>query len=346
MRRLLLFACLALPVSALARGVVLDGTVAGEPDSAPLAGVEVSILEPPGLASRPATSDAAGRFRLELAVPEGYRHRSGYVVLRFARTGLRQQDIYQQCNLGKTTHCAAGTVGLAAPGGTSALSAGEQERLRTHIAAQGNALFLTPYRVIAAAGTDGIDMELFRWALETAINTRIQELEQDLEVEQLDAPLPPVGLVSLEPDFAGLPLPKQQAVGEFVSALAVISGIGQWKAANGAGEQVSIQSSFFVMPPAAGKQSRLLQVRDANLPAAAVNSIELADQLSPLWGHFALIAVAGREYERAAAANDRPALKRVRAYLIAERARLSKEDSYRKNDLERLLRHVQEALQR
>ena len=56
--------------------------------------------------------------------------------------------------------------------------------------------------------------------------------------------------------------------------------------------------------------------------------------------------MAGREYERAAAANDRPALKRVRAYLIAERGRLSEEDSYRKNDLERLLRHVEEALQR
>lgn len=345
MRRLLLLACLVLPASAFAGDVLLEGTVAGESDNAPLAGIEVSVLEPAGVATQPASSDAAGHFKLHLTVPSGYRHRSGYVVLRFGGTGIRQQDTYQQCDLSTASHCAIGTIRLAAPGGVSSLSPEERNRLRTHIALHGDALFVLPYRMIAAANSAGIDMELFRWALETSINTRIQELEQDLEIEQLGEPLPPLGLVTLEPDFAGLPLPKQRAVGEFVRALAVISGIGQWKQPDGDAARVNIQSNFFVMPPATGEQTRLLRVRDTDLPAAAVNSLELADQLSPLWGHFALVAVAGREYERARAANDRPALERIRAYLIAERGRLGEEDSYRKNDLERLLRRVQEALQ-
>jgi hypothetical protein len=278
-----------------------------------------------------------------LTVPDTIEHRSGYIVLRFVKSGLQPQDIYQKCKLHTAQQCAVGTVVLPQSEGASALSTEEQNMLRVHRAPEGNALFVTPYRVVASPSEAAtIDMELFRFSLETAINTRIQELEEDHEVGQFSVPLPPVGLVSLERDFAGLPLPKQQAVGEYVSALAVISGIGQWKAAQGL---VSIQSNFFVMPPEAGSQTRLLRVRDADLPASAMNSIELADNLSPLWGHFALVAVAGREYVRAKAADDKQTLRRIRAYLIAERGRLGEEEIYKKKDLDRLLERVEGELE-
>jgi len=296
------------------------------------------------LMSLPATSDSAGVFRLSLAIPGGFQHRSGYIVLHFEKSGMRTQDIYQRCDLSEAQRCDVGAVGLVEAEGASSLSNEEKNTLRSHIAARGNTLFVMPYHVIAAPETSGIDMELFRWSLETAINTRIQELEQDLKIQQLDELLPPIGLVSLEPNFEALPLPKQQAIGEFVSALAVISGIGQWKGSSEASEQVSIQSNFLVMPPASGSHTRLLRVRDADLPASTVNSIELADNLSPLWGHFALIAVAGRELERATAADDQEALKRIRAYLIAERGRLDEEETFKKNDLERLLARVEGAI--
>lgn len=99
------------------------------------------------------------------------------------------------------------------------------------------------------------------------------------------------------------------------------------------------------MPPEAGSQTRLLRVRDADLPATAMNSIELADNLSPMWGYFALVAVAGREYVRAKAAGDTETLRRIRAYLIAERGRLREEEVYRKKDLDRLLERVQQELE-
>ena len=344
MRLSLIALCLLLPGLVLARQVSITGEVTTESSAAPLAGVNVSILEPAGLLTQTVATDPAGQFRMPITVPEAIEHRSGYVVLRFEKDGLQRQDIYLKCDLRAAPQCAAGTVALPRSEGASALSEEEQDRLRPHRAPEGSALIVMPYRMIAPPSeTAAIDMELFRFSLETAINTRIQELEQDHEVGQFSMPLPPVGLVALEKDFEDLPLHKQQAVGQYVSALAVISGIGQWRAAQ---DLVSIQSNFFVMPPEAGSQTRLLRVRDADLPATAINSIELADNLSPMWGHFALVAVAGREYVRAKAAGDKENLRRVRAYLIAERGRLREEEIYKKKDLDRLLETVQQELER
>lgn len=337
--RLMLLPLLIMPGSALAADYTIRGSVLSAPEDLPIAGVNIELVEPAGALSPSTISDENGNFSVTFSTPTSHNFHSPYIVFKYHKTGYHESVNYQQCDFNTSSVCKTDAIQLSKIQQPTDLSLEEQSQLAAHTNNTGNSLFLIPYRMLPDNAPSQIDQEIFAYALQSAITTRMQDLEEYLGVQAFD-PLPPIELRTLEQSLSITGLAKRRSIGQYVNALAMISGISQWK--NGDGEQIkmNIYSDFLVVPAEQGKNSRLLQVRDKGLSSETVNSIELADQLSPLWGHFALLAIASKEYERATKNGDNSMLERIKAYLIAEKATLSKNETFKLNDLNRLLNKI------
>jgi len=339
----LFFIALLFPVLSFASNINIHGSIVSSAANKALSGVKVSLMEPFGFSSSITSTDHQGRFKLDLVRPQTLNLHSRFITLRFEKNGYQKSDQLHSCDLKTQNQCDIETIELYQLKQPTTLSQNEQEMLTNYTGNQGNSLFLIPYRMLPDDAPVQIDVELFVFALQSAINTRMQNLEEFLGVQAFE-PLPPIELQTLTETISRMSLGKRRSIGEYVTALAMISGMSQWKSNQGDNQQMSIYSNFLVMPTETGKNPRLLQVRDKGLSSEAVNSIELADQLSPLWGHFALLAIAGKEYARAAENGDKAVLERIRAYLIAEKATLQKEETFKLNDLNRLLAKIEGGL--
>ena len=344
-RRILFFLALLFPVFLLAAGINIQGVIVSNSANTPLPNVSVTLMEPAGFSSSTTSTDHQGRFNLDLIRPQNLNIHSRFITLRFEKQGFQKSDTLHSCNLKTENQCDIETIQLYQLKQPTSLTQDEQNILTSYAKNQGNSLFLIPYRMLPENAPVQIDLELFVFALQSAINTRIQDLEEFIGVQSFE-PLPPIELQTLTELISKMDLGKRRSIGKYVNALAMISGISQLKNIQAGDQQMSIYSEFLVMPVGGGKNSRLLQVRDKGLSSEDVNSIELADQLSPLWGHFALLAIAGKEYSRAMADGDVTALKRIRAYLIAEKATLKKDEALKLNDLKRLLAKIEGGLKR
>lgn len=343
MTYILILISLLLPLMANAIEIDIQGVIVSGEQKKPIAGVKIDLLEPAIFSTQTTITNTQGEFNLHFNKPENINIYSRYITLRITKNGYLKLDTLHPCNLKSKQQCDLESVQLEKLKQPSNLSQQEQHDLSKLAANQGNSLFLIPFKVIPDDTPAQIDLELFAYALQSAINTRMQDLEEYLGVQVFD-PLPPIELQTLTQSLAATDLAKRRSIGEYIKALAMISGISQWKSSQNNDPKINLYSDFLVMPSESGKSPRLLQVRDKELTPDTINSIELADQLSPLWGHFALLAIAGKEVTRATISGDNSTLERIRAYLIAEKATLEKNDSYKLNDLNRLLARIEQRL--
>jgi|GEM_PF-4673827 len=341
-KRRLLLVLVMLPLLCSGREITLNGSVTAGPQHLPVAGVEVSLQDPPGLSGGRVQTDRNGNFRMQLRLSDDQPIDMPYLVLHLQGPRVLPMDIYQPCELEHTDQCQADPVNMPLQGNSSPLS--DQERASLPQMLPGEyALLLTPYEMIPSNSPIRIDSRLFAASMRRTINTHLNELGSTPGTLPFDH-LPPVDMRTIGDNLSTAHLRKRQAIGEYSRALAVVSGLGEWKSQDGDTGRVTLSTEFLLIPPEPGGAAHLLEIRDPNLPAADVNSLELASHLSQLWKRFSLVALAERELARARQAGDRQALDRIYAYVVAQRGQLTAGERGKAAELTRLLRRIDEAL--
>jgi hypothetical protein len=341
-----LAAAVALAGVAEARTVRVSGKVltsTGSPLAAARVRIEVTGIGPQGSA----VADPAGQFTAEVRLPEGPAGRPAVVTLLYSKDGYRSVNAVRECRP-VSSACAFPAVTLPAAAGASALSPEEQNALKGLRSQERNTLFLVPFRLEPEpAPAVRLDMPRLAESLRRAIVLRFQDLE-DREGLRGFTPLPPVGLRTLPP---GVITPdeeadteKLEAVGGHLNALALITGTGEVRAQGS--KQLADVSAGFLALPAGRESSKLWLVEELDVPVSLLSSLRLSGRLSPLWGHSALLAVCRRELAEARAANDTARLRRVRAYLVAERSLAGGGEEIKVGEIDRLVSEIDREIPR
>lgn len=310
MRRGLIAAILLLAAGA-ADAQTLAGTVSSR--GAPLAGVAVAA-EADGRRVAGATTDAQGRFAIDLAAAASARDFS----VAFSRAGFRGEvRLLDRAALARPLR-----VTLLPASGPGAISPDDEARLKLLVTPAGTGpLLFVPYSLQAGgAAPDAAALnERLRLQLQRLIVTHVQvagSSDSARGVSLTQAPLQ-----------ADNDLERLRAVGEFVNALAVVSGIGIGDGGTAA-PTLELASNYVIIPRADVFDPPVLSIVDT-VPAQKIGLLELDQKMSRLWGRATILALAARDLQRAqslAGEARRAELKRVHAYLKAERANLGARD--------------------
>jgi hypothetical protein len=126
-------------------------------------------------------------------------------------------------------------------------------------------------------------------------------------------------------------------VGEFVNALAVVSGIGIGE--GDTAQTLELSSSYVIIPRASLFEPPVLSIVDS-VPAPKIGLLELDQKMSRLWGRATIMALAARDLKRSQSLEGearRGELKRIQTYLKAERATFGARDELSEARLRELI---------
>lgn len=140
-------------------------------------------------------------------------------------------------------------------------------------------------------------------------------------------------------------LERLRAYGEYVNALAMVSGLGIGEG-QGTDQTAELASSFVIIPRTETFQPPVLTIVDV-VPAASIGRVSLDQRMSRKWGRATVIAIATRDLKAGQALappQRRNALKRVPRYLISELADTGAKEALAAAKLNELLDEVNREL--
>ena len=289
-------------------GQTIQGTVRG--GSAPVAGALVRI-EVDGARRDAGSTDSTGKFTIDLRSTFGRSVAPGAdVTLQFSQPSFRTE-----ARLMRVADATAKPIDIAltALTGSSALSAADLQRLAPFVTPVGTGpLMLVPYDLPA----DGLNIPVAR------LNEKLRFNIERLIVTHAQSALGSgaTGLaVKMLPLEGAHDIDQLRAYGAHLKALAIVSGNGE---RTGTTNEVLVTSSYVIIPQTQAFQPPTVFVDD-RISADQLGSPELHKHLSALWGRVTLLAMAVRDLNAAsptASPQRNDALKRVRSYLMTERA--------------------------
>lgn len=283
---------------------LVSGTVAAR-TGAPLADVQVQV-EIRSVKTAGST-DLNGHFQFDAAKlfsPGELRDALG-LMLMFSKPGFQPVNRLVHPRAGEVVN-----VQLDPTGSGAGLAPADKEELDNYRATPGSApLFLIPYSFAGIPSAREVNDGL-RANLERVIVTHLQ-----------GSGLGGSAMVALKllPPSPGSDIDRMRAVGSYLDALGMITGMGEAEAGTGGSRTLRVSSTFLVVPRVEAVVAPVLYVDD-DMPADSVTSPLLYTHLSKLWGRSTVLALGVSEFGKARAANDKKALTRIRTYLQAERA--------------------------
>ena len=326
--RALALCLLHLPLCAPAQTV--SGTVLG--GGAPLAGAEVRI-ELDGRALPRVGTDAAGKFSFALGA--GTRNTSD-LLLSFDKAGFRQENRSLSVADARARPL---NISLLPLTGAGAIPDDIRKMLDARRTLQGTGpLMFVPY-VLPGTQSAGNQTELnrrLRTQLQRLILTHVQSALPDADTRDLALSALEVGEADIE---------RLRTYGEYVNALAMVSGLGIGEG-SGSAETVELSSSFVIIPRTGKFEPPVLTIVDT-VPAAAIGRATLDQRMSKQWGRATVIALAVSDLKAAqslAGEERRTALQRIQRYLIAERANVGANEALGAQKLEQLFNEVKQEL--
>jgi len=174
--------------------------------------------------------------------------------------------------------------------------------------------------------------------LQRLIGTRLQAVLPDAaEAQVVLKPIPFTMAADLE---------RLRTFGEYVNALGVVSGLGI-SDHGPAGETYELSSIFMIIPHSSQFEPPELWINDAPMPAASIGRASLDAKLSKDWGRAAIVALATRDLRNAESlqvAERAEALRKIRRYLIAERADVGGNEGQSAAALQQLIALVNRAV--
>ena len=287
---------------------IVKGTVRG--GATTVAGVLIRV-EVDGARRDAGTTDAGGRFTIDLKSVFNRSIAPGAdLALQFSFSGFTTE-----ARLMRVSDATARSIEVALTPltGSTVLSPADLQKLAPFVTPVGTGpLMLVPYDLPA----DGLNIpatrlnEKLRFNIERLIVTHAQSALGSGATGLALKLLPLEGPHDIE---------QLRAYGVHLKALAVVSGNGERTAGN---NEVVVTSNYVIIPHTDSFQPPTVFVDD-RIAADQLGSPELHKHLSRLWGRVTLLAMAVRDLNAApppSSPERSNALKRVRGYLITERA--------------------------
>jgi hypothetical protein len=320
---LLLAPCLALGQTVTGR--VVQG-------STPLAGVAVQA-ELDGHALASVATGADGHFSLALSGGKT----SSDLRLSFVKTGFRQEN--RLLSVG-TAAARPLEIVLEPLTGSGAISDAERRLWDPNRTSSGNGpLLFVPYSLSGGAAEQATDINArLAFQLQRLIGTRLQAVLPDAEEARVELKAVAFTMVA-DPE-------RLRTFGEYVNALGVVSGLGIGDH-GAAGETYELSSLFVIIPRSGQFEPPELWINDAPIPAASIGRASLDAKLSKDWGRAAIVALATRDLKSAEtlqASERAEALRKIRRYLIAERADVGRDEGQSAAVLQQLIALVDKAV--
>jgi hypothetical protein len=314
----------------MADASALSGTVSSR--GVPLAGVAV-VAEIDGVRAADATTDEQGRFAVVLGGAAGARD----FLVAFSHPGFRPDTrLLDRAALELPLN-----VSLLPATGPGALSPADQEALRPLVTPAGTGpLMFVPYRLQTGSGRpDPASFnERLRIQLQRLIITHVQSAAPAVDVRGIALTQAPI---AIDDD-----LERLRSAGEFVNALAVVSGIG---IGEGSGTpSIELASNYLIIPRGDLFVAPVLSIVDT-VPAEKIGLAAIDPKMSRMWGRATILALAAQDLNDAQAKSGearRVALKRVQQYLVAERSNIGAKDTLGDSKLKELLDVVARELRR
>jgi hypothetical protein len=311
----------------------LSGTVVS--GSSGRGGVSV-VAEADGRPVAQLNTDADGGFKVDFS---SYSKAQDF-TLTFSLQGFRKDvRLLDRAALARPLR-----IGLVPMTGPAALPPEDEQKLRAIVTPTGTGpLVFVPYNLPAGDGQ----------ADATALNERLRVQLQRLIAThvQIAAPSTGVGDISLTKASvdAGNDFSRLRAVGKFVNALAVVSGIGFGVSdGTGAPKELELASSYVIIPQGDWFEPPLLSIVDT-VPADQLGRAVLDQKMSRMWGRATILALAARDLKAAQSLTGeekRARLQQIQRYVTAERANVGAVDELGAAKLKELVEVVARELGR
>jgi hypothetical protein len=195
-------------------------------------------------------------------------------------------------------------------------------------------LMFVPYS-LPADGTSGRAGDL-----NTRLRTQLQRLIlTHVQLSVPDADTRDIALTQLDVEAGDLE--RLRTYGEFVNALAIVSGLGITDSG-----MIELASSFVVIPRAPQFEPPVLTIVDT-VPAARIGRVTLDQRMSREWGRATVIALAVRDLKDAqglSGAKKRAVLQKAERVLVAELSDVGADDQLSARKLQQLLEQVRREL--
>jgi len=327
MRHWLAALALGALVAIPARAQTITGTVRA---AEPLGGVTV-LVEVNSRRLTTVTTDSNGKFSFALAPGTG---RSADVLISFTREGF-----VPATRLDTPENAAARplSIVLLPRTGEGAISDDIKKVLGPAVTHVGTGpLMFVPYRLPAdaAIGSVGELNQRLRVQLQRLILTHVQLSLPDADARDI---------VLVQLNVEANDLERLRTYGEFVNALAMVSGLG---IADGGTQTIELASSFVIIPRAQQFEPPILTIVDT-VPVAGIGRVALDQRMSKEWGRATVIALAVRDLRAAqslAGSQKRAALEKTQRFLVAELSDDGANDQLSARKLQQLLGQVRREL--
>jgi hypothetical protein len=299
------------------------------------AGVSV-IAEADGRPVAQLNSDADGRFKVDFSP---YPKAQDFTVT-FSLQGFRKDvRLLDRAALERPLK-----VALVPMTGATAIPAEDEQKLKSLVTLVGTGpLVFVPYSLPAGAGqVDAVALnERLRAQLQRLIVTHVQLAATSTDIHN-------ISLTKASVD-AGNDLSRLRAVGQFVNAIAVVSGIG-FGVGDGvsAPKEIELASSYVIIPQGDWFDPPFLSIVDT-VPSDQVGRFALDQKMSRMWGRATILALAARDLKAVQALKGeerRTLLQRIQRYVIAERANVGAADELGAAKLKELVEIVARELGR
>jgi hypothetical protein len=333
-------------------GQITGAVVTGAQTSEPLQGVTLSV-EAHGKLVPGRETDDAGRFDIDLTtLMPGWRSEDkGRLAVSFAKPGYEQVIWVLDCHVAGQSACHDLDVVLTPlpDSGMHTLEVkidpDEIEVLDEHYQSSGLTLYFLPLTTPVALG-DEVATHMLE-ALQDTITNHLQTLPVVPPPRDITPP-PDVELVRLNGlQVALTDTGKIQIYGRYLNTLAMInSAVRIMLDANGA--EVAQLTFHYQIIPFDTALTPIREIYSYIVPVAELHFPERYEQMGARWGFYTLVALCIRElnaFKAAASPSDRTQLEQVRAYLLAERSQLRRDEPLKLQVIEELLDLVHQHLE-
>ncbi len=332
-------------------GLITGAVVTGVQTGAPLPGVTLSVVAHGKLVPAGET-DAAGRFTIDLPtrIPGWRVEDERRLAVSFAKPGYEQVIWILDCHVAGPSACKGLDVVLTPLPDSRTLNPevsidpDEIDVLDDHYQSSDLTLYFLPLTVPAALA--GEVATLMLESFQDTITNHLQTLPVVPPPRDITPP-PDVELIMLNGlEVALTDTGKIQLYGRYLKTLAMINSTGRIRR-DATGDEVAELTFHYRAIPFDAASTPIREIYSYTVPVAELQFPERYEQMGERWGFYTLVALCVRElnaFKAAASPSDRTRLERVRAYLLAERAQLQRDEPLKLHYIEKLLGLVNQNL--
>ena len=316
----------------------LAGEVVDERSDAKISGVKISLQAKGIWKSDLPESGSNGQFDFDLnQIFPGSNLKGSTITLTFEKQGYEPQNMLLNTDSDRENWDRL-DIRLIKIREIPKISEEQSKKIEKYVSEKGKTLFLLSYQFTEA--DQPLKLQLFAQNLLESITAGLKTTIQAAPGVEMDVSIQPIPEISI----TATNIEQQYQLGDYLNALAVISGFGELLTDEQGKAEVYLKSNYITIPAVQILHPGKITIRD-QFPARFLNSLQLGDHLNKYWGHHTALAICVQEFHKAMTpSKNEDQLKIVKQLIIASRSQLSGDNPLLGAEFTRLLENVEKEL--